>query len=303
MSGIIEIIVDRRTVGMPPEEQFFITVDDGLTPVPMICTPTPGPTDIDPVNGNNALIFEMDTMLYHYDNLGVDSPEDFIEYLECDENFETSTNPLSIDKPACYHIDNQTGMGIMVFYRKGLNTAGTSYTTKFQETLNTNGDTYIQLDSDGNTTGFSDIPCCVHQDTQILTNHGYKCIKDIDSSNDVKLQCANGDFIDLLYNIRYIPTNKFIMISKDSLGQNMPSEDLYIVEGHPLNIDGKEILCDDLINDDTIKKVVLDQPVFVYSLCAKERVPIKMNNVFVYTWEQNEWESYASKHNIGHIKL
>lgn len=295
MSGIIEIIVDRRT---PTEgEQFFITVDDGLTPVPMACTV------LDGLIGNNALIFEMDTMFYHYDDMGNETPADFIEYLECDDDFEVSTNPLPIDKPACYHITNSTGMGIMVFYRKGLDTAGTSYTTNFEKTLGNNGDTYIQLDSDGDTTGFTDIPCCIHQDTQILTNHGYKCIKDIDSTNEVKLQDVNGNFIDLLYNIRYIPAKEFVMISKDSLGQNMPSDNLYIIEGHPLNVNGKEILCEDLINDDTIKKVVLDKPVFVYSLCAKERVPVKMNNVFVYTWEQNEWEAYASKHNIGWIKL
>lgn len=168
---------------------------------------------------------------------------------------------------------------------------------------------YLLIDAGGNVTippdppDFTTAACCVHQDTQVLTNHGYKCIKDTDSTNEVKLQCVNGDFIDLLYNIKYIPTKNFIMISKDSLGQNMPSEDLYIVEGHPLNIDGEEILCQDLINGDTIKKVVLDKPVFVYSLCAKERVPVKMNNVFVYTWEQNEWETYASKHKIGYIKL
>ena len=68
------------------------------------------------------------------------------------------------------------------------------------------------------------------------------------------------------------------------------------------DLNNKEINCEDLINDITIYKVKLADPVFVYSLCTKERTSVIMNNLLVYTWSQVDWENYATLNKITWFK-
>ncbi len=219
-----------------------------------------------------------------------DHPEAF-EYKDNMDN--TTTGTIN----TCYSITNMTGGNIKIgtFLHGGGITIGDLVP---EITLDNNEITYLFVDENSQITDFTNIACCLHPLTNILTNLGYKYIKDIESNQELKLKDIYGNFIDLIYNIKYIPSKDFILISKNAFGNNKPSDDLYIKEGHPLHLNNKEINCEDLINNKTIHKVQLDDPVFLYSLCTKERTAVIMNNLLVYTWSQEDWESYATINNI-----
>jgi hypothetical protein len=301
MASIVNLEITKNTVpmGRGPKEQFIVeaTGADSFR----ACTPL----QQNLINGNNILVFEMDTCLYNWDTQGNEDRRDFVTYKECDNMDMPTTTEVPIVKDICYCIDNESGMGIMVFYKKNYNDMSMDYDDSFETTIDASGSEikYILIDSNGDTTGFTDIQCCVHPDTQVFTNYGYKCIKDIDSTSEVKLQDINGNLVDLHYNIWYIPTKDFILVSKGSLGENKPSQDLYIRSGHGLHIDGKEVPCEELINDDTIRRVTLDKPTPSYSICLKDKTAVLMNNVLVYTWGHEEWENFAVKNNIVWKKL
>lgn len=140
-------------------------------------------------------------------------------------------------------------------------------------------------------------PCCLHQDTIISTSNGMKKISDVKSGDMVFKQ--NGDLIEVLYNIKYtIKTNKFVKINKGALGDNLPTNDLFITEGHALLIDDREVECQTMINGDTINEVKLDNRVEVYALCCREKTGIITEGVSVMTWRSDEWEEYCVKNKI-----
>lgn len=148
------------------------------------------------------------------------------------------------------------------------------------------------------TNGAFDDPfsCCVHPLTNLSMDKCTMVIKDVKRGhNAIDLY---GKSVDIIYNIKYYPTNDFIKINKGSLGNNIPHNDLYIREGHPLLLENKEVECQDLINSTTIDRVKLDVPVPVYSLCTKDRIFIMMEGVPVCTWAQDEWENYAKENKI-----
>lgn len=146
---------------------------------------------------------------------------------------------------------------------------------------------------------------CLHPNTLVKTVNGYKRIESI-CSNDIVVT-ENNEPLNLLYNIKNTTkTKKFIKIAKGALGgivgDEKPMNDLLITNGHPLIINGQEIPCQDLINADTITRVVLDDYVTVYSLCSDKRVPVIMENVPVLIWKDNEWLQQANELNIGWSK-
>lgn len=118
------------------------------------------------------------------------------------------------------------------------------------------------------------------------------CLKDI-KANDQVID-VNGHPIKVNCNISCGHFHKYIKISKDALGDNQPSQDLYITYGHPLLINGQEIECQDLVNGTTITKMIGERK-DIYSLCTEERSYVIMNNVPVCTWEEKEWDAFRQK--------
>lgn len=150
---------------------------------------------------------------------------------------------------------------------------------------------------------FATIPAfaCFHPDTLIQTSNGYIPIKNIKSGDQVINQ--NGKLLEVMYNIKYIlPSKKFVKISKNAFGQNLPLNDFLITPGHPLIINGEEIESEKLINNTTIYNVTLDEPVNIYSICTKERTGIITEGLFALTWQNDDWEKNAIKTNIMWIK-
>jgi hypothetical protein len=142
---------------------------------------------------------------------------------------------------------------------------------------------------------------CVHEDTNVLTNDGYKKIKDIRSGDVVYDE--NNDSHVVVNNIKLNITNEFIMIGKGSIGENKPMNDLLIKDGHPVLIDGEEIDCQLLVNGTTIKRVETYEKKYIYTLATEKRVFVNMENVHVCTWNIDQWKSYDNINKIPHILL
>lgn len=141
----------------------------------------------------------------------------------------------------------------------------------------------------------SDTPCCVHGNTIIETSKGKIEIKNLTTDNKIYVKDLNGDFIKVIYNIKFIPSNKFIRIKKHAFGINRPDNDLLIREGHPIFIDGKEIQPVNIIDNNNILFDNIFDRDWTYSLCTKTRTFVLMNNIPVCTWEENEWLNTTAK--------
>ncbi len=114
---------------------------------------------------------------------------------------------------------------------------------------------------------------------------------------------SNGTTTEVVYCIKHlVPTNKFIKFTKNSLGFNRPSHDLYITSGHPIMFHGVELPCQRFVNRRTIAHVSMNNKTHVYNLCCKSRLPIVMNGVSVLTWSQDEWESISNKKSLSWMK-
>ena len=148
------------------------------------------------------------------------------------------------------------------------------------------GLTYYQVD----TSDFQDFqqnPCCMHPTTKVETPSGVKEIKDIKAGDKVK--DIHGRFINVNYNIKFMPTTKFVCVKKDAFGNNCPFEDLKATGEHPLLNNRREVKFKNIVNGNTIVEQELKDE-FVYSLCTRRRTYVMMNGVPVCTWAQREWE-------------
>jgi hypothetical protein len=210
---------------------------------------------------------------------------------------------ISGDQFFCIKISDMTGNNQDI----SINFFTTSYT------LPANGSIFIQGNITSTSTTANPAPnndrqavtvnvifpavCCLHPDTLIQTIDGVKSISSI-KSGDIVVK-GNGETTQVLFNIKYyVPTKKFIKISRGAFGQDLPINDIFITEGHPLMIDEKEIECEKLLNGHTITKVELDEPINVYAICCDKRNDIMTEGIPIMTWEPIEWETFYKKNKI-----
>jgi hypothetical protein len=142
---------------------------------------------------------------------------------------------------------------------------------------------------------------CVHEDTHVLTQNGFTKIKDI-RSGDIVYDNINNEH-KIIHNIKLNITNEYVSISKNSLGENKPQNDLLIKECHPLLIDNNEIECQKLVNNSTIRNIITDNKYFIYTLVTEKRVFINMENLYVCTWKVDDWNKYSVENKIPYIKM
>lgn len=147
-------------------------------------------------------------------------------------------------------------------------------------------------------TPFSPNVICVSGDSLVKTNEGLIKIADMKSSNDLKLFNNENEQVNLLYVIKCMPSNDYIKIDKNAIGEDMPSEDLLIRPGHPIMVDNKEVMPETLINGLNIMKQKLEKPENTYSICSDKRQFVMINNLPVCTWEEKEWEEQSKEQNI-----
>lgn len=140
--------------------------------------------------------------------------------------------------------------------------------------------------------------CCLADDSKIKTNKGIMEIKNIKSSDNLLLYDSLNNPVKLIYNIKFLPTTEFIIIKKNALGENMPDEDLKIIDGHPIDVNGVETLPRTLINNETIFRSTCPREP-VYTLCADRRIGVIVNNIPVYTWIIDEWLESSKNNKIA----
>ena len=141
------------------------------------------------------------------------------------------------------------------------------------------------LDETGITSLYNNNQVCYHENTKILTLDGYRYI------NSIK----RGDYIYTL-NHTYQPVSKviktinirkeFIKFSKNSIGNNIPNEDLYITEGHPIYFIGEYYLSENFINNNDILIVKNNSP-FLYHLQFDDHYVINTNNMLTTSLPHN----------------
>lgn len=138
---------------------------------------------------------------------------------------------------------------------------------------------------------------CLHPDTIVITERGHIPIKDVRKGNMVCT--ADNRLITVINNIiSYPPTDTFIKVLKGAIADGVPNTDVLITEGHPIVIEGKEVLPETLICQGKCEKVRLDNKVLTYSICTEERIPVLMNNLEVITWAQNELGHFLSSNSV-----
>lgn len=104
-----------------------------------------------------------------------------------------------------------------------------------------------------------------------------KNIHEVYSINDQK-------FVPVVHNIVTGPVEKYVLIEKNMLGGNKPTEDFYVTGGHVIVINGVEVKARDIPNTKKIKV----KPENVYSICLSERKPIIVNGLAVMAWKKKK---------------
>lgn len=121
--------------------------------------------------------------------------------------------------------------------------------------------------------------------------------KNVRSNFHLVLDTQNNRFIPIKLNIITGPTDRFMLIKKDSLGLNKPTSDFYVTGGHRIVIDNQEIKARDV--SCAIRVRVNSQN--VYSICTEYRCPIRVNGIDVISWGYNDWINYANQNGINWI--
>ena len=87
------------------------------------------------------------------------------------------------------------------------------------------------------------------------------------------------------------PSKRFVRIAAGALGQNEPSSNLLIREGHPLLIGGQELLPEQLLDMRGVERVQLDSALYYYTLVTEQCCFVAMQGLLVGTWSVAGWEN------------
>ena len=101
-------------------------------------------------------------------------------------------------------------------------------------------------------------------------------------------------FVRVIYNVVAGITSRYMLIKKNAIAENEPSEDFYITSGHILVIDGIEAKA---INIKQAKRIKV-KPETMYTICTEKRGPILINGLEVMAWGREEWMDYCLRKNI-----
>lgn len=144
-------------------------------------------------------------------------------------------------------------------------------------------------------------PVCIHKDTLVLTNNGYLQIQDIRSGTIVIDK--NGKEHQVIRNIEFYPTDKFIMMKSECFNNNVPNADTYLTKWHPIYIYNKEVQPFRLVKrNKNVNNVILNNMVPIYSLCTEKRVFVMMNNLPVCTWADADFYKFCTRKSLKFYK-
>lgn len=127
----------------------------------------------------------------------------------------------------------------------------------------------------------------VNSDKQMIRIENLKAGCFVKSSKGKRMK-----IIDIVENGR---SKNFVCISKNAFGEDRPYQDLLIKSGHPVLIDGKEIPCEELINEKNVREIEIGDVKRIFTLVTRKRSFVEMNGIFVGTWSKEDFENFCEK--------
>jgi hypothetical protein len=120
------------------------------------------------------------------------------------------------------------------------------------------------------------------------------CVKDISPQKYLVFSTTQQKFVPIKINCISGETNKFILIKKNLLGENKPSEDFYITPTHPILLKNMELEAKKI--EGGIKVDLKKQ--LVYTLVTDNREALAINNLDIISWEYNNFMKKYKKKNF-----
>ena len=152
------------------------------------------------------------------------------------------------------------------------------------------------LTSNGSAYVYGPVTICLHADTAVLTDKGYKNISSL-RKNDVVIDSFGIHHI-LVNNVELPCDGNFVVIKKDAIHNNFPISDTYITPNHPIVINNTEIAAKKLINGVNIYHTVLPAQK-IYTLVTSERLAIDMNGMPIMTWKYDDLLNFMKTYAVS----
>jgi len=83
-----------------------------------------------------------------------------------------------------------------------------------------------------------------------------------------------------------------ICVKEGTFGEGRPSQNLRICKGHPLLVNGREVVPEDLIDGSRVTLETHSEPTEIYTLVTEARQFVLMNGMLVATWSETGWANY-----------
>ena len=115
---------------------------------------------------------------------------------------------------------------------------------------------------------------CFHEDTLINTDQGKIKIKDLKSSNTIQ----NSKIVYLIKSGKKY--KHLVLIEKNALGINLPSDNIIITKSHLMFINNKLIPISELVNNKTIR-IIENENSNVYNMILVDKNLININNLYL----------------------
>lgn len=123
--------------------------------------------------------------------------------------------------------------------------------------------------------------------------------KDVRSNKHTVYDYSSDSYVPIVCNAKVSNITKVYLIQADLLGENLPSQDLYITAGHPILIESKIVKAKDVPGAIQIDIVPSD----VYSIVCKYWCPIDVNGLKVCAWSESKWDLYVKRNGLVYESL
>lgn len=183
------------------------------------------------------------------------------------------------------------GGGFSPFFNSSAGGGGSNYHDAAKTLILDANTSDLRAEADGFVTIIPIFAPCVAQGTKVrLQNSERKLIEDLREGD---ILAGN---IPLQAMIRFTtPARNFVRIPGVK-----NSEALLIRRGHPMLMDGKEVLPEALIGQMGIEEISTERPVTIYTLVTDKKKFVEMQDgLFVATWSKGSWENKVTENNCN----
>jgi len=212
------------------------------------------------------------------------------------------TQPLSLIPGRCYSFTNNTGFDL-AFFIWGVNGNPINDPTMPPTNPWPTG-TFIEFcapadpqAATSNPTTPPMQPICVAEGTLVTLANGLEIpIEQLKPHHLLRDQ--SGRPVRLRSAVRFEHREtEVIEIERGALAAQTPSQPLRIKPGHPILVDGREVMPEQLVGSPGVQFRGLDRPTHIYTLLTERRSFVLMQGVPVSTWAEADWLHYTKTDN------